>query len=92
VSLMPLTPENRQRFGIGDDVKGALVAGVEPGSAAAKKGLRPGDVILGVGQEAVSNPSEVVDQVSRLRRDERPSVVFQIARAGERRFLAVPLA
>jgi serine protease Do len=90
--LMPLTPDSRQRFGIEKEVEGALVAEVVPGSPAARRGLRPGDVILGVGQEAVSAPSEVVEEVARLRENERPSVVFQIARGGESRFLAVPLA
>jgi serine protease Do len=92
LSLMPLTPENRQRFGIDEGVEGALVGNVTPGSPAARRGLRPGDVILGVGQEAVSAPAEVVEEVARLRENERPSVVFQIARGGESRFLAIPLA
>jgi serine protease Do len=92
LSLMPLTPDSRRRFGVEESVEGALVASVDPSSPAARKGLRPGDVILGVGQEAVSGPSEVVDEVARLREDERPSVVFQVARGGDRRFLAVPLA
>jgi len=92
LSLLPLTPESRQRYGIEREVDGALVADVAPGSAAAQKGLRPGDVILRVGQEAISSPSGVVEEVDRLRNEERPSVVFQIARGGESRFLAVPLA
>jgi serine protease Do len=92
LSLMPLTPQNRQRFGVDEDLDGALVAQVDPTAPAAKKGLRPGDVILGVGQEPVSGPAEVIEQVERLRRDDRSSVVFQIARGGDRRFLAVPLA
>lgn len=92
LSLTPLTPESRQRFGIEKEVEGALVAGVAPRSPAAQKGLRPGDVILRVGQKSVSDPSGVVEEVDRLRDSERPSVVFQIARGGEQRFLAVPLA
>ncbi len=92
LSLLPLTPENRQRYGINPKVEGALVAAVAPGSPVARKGLRPGDVILRVGQEAISNPTGVVERIDRLREDERPSVVFQIARGGEQRFLAVPLA
>ena len=91
LSLMPLTPENRQRFGIDEGIEGALVGNVTPGSPAARRGLRPGDVILGVGQEAVSAPSEVVEEVARLQENERPSVVFQIARGGDSRFVAVPL-
>jgi serine protease Do len=91
LSLAPLTPENRSRFGIDDGVEGALVAAVEPGSPAARKGLRPGDVILRVGQEAVTGPAEVSDEIEHLREDERASVVFQIARGTGQRFLAVPL-
>ncbi len=92
LSLVPITPDNRQRYGIDEKVEGALVAGVAPGSPAALKGLRPGDVILRVGQKPVSNPSDVTGEVDRLRDTERPSVVFQVARGGEQRFLAVPLA
>jgi serine protease Do len=92
LSLLPLTPENRQRYGVDEGIEGALVANVAPGSPAALKGLRPGDVILRVGQEVVSAPAGVVEEVERLREDERPSVVFQVARGGERRFLALPLA
>ena len=92
LSLLPLTPENRQRYGVDKGIEGALVANVAPGSPAALKGLRPGDVILRVGQEVVSAPAGVVEEVERHREDERPSVVFQVARGGERRFLAVPLA
>jgi len=91
LSLVPITPDNRQRYGIDEKVEGALVAGVAPGSPAALKGLRPGDVILRVGQRPVSDPSGVTDEVDRLRDTERPSVVFQVARGGEQRFLAVPL-
>jgi serine protease Do len=92
LSLLPLTPENRQRYGVAEGVEGALVAGVAPGSSAALKGLRPGDVILRVGQAEVTAPAGVVEEVERLREEERPSVVFQVARGGDRRFLAVPLA
>lgn len=92
LSLIPLTPESRQRYGVDETVQGALIAGVTPGSPAALKGLRPGDVILRVGQTSVSGPTAVTDEVDRLRKSERPSVVFQVARGGEQRFLAVPLA
>jgi serine protease Do len=40
-----LTPELRARLGI-DEPGGVVVAGVEPGGAAERAGLRPGDLIL----------------------------------------------
>jgi serine protease Do len=92
LSLSPLTPDTRRHYGLDQELEGALVSQVEPGSPASAKGIRAGDVVLRVGQKAVSSPSAVIEEVERLREDDRPSVVFQIARGDERRFLAVPLA
>jgi serine protease Do len=92
ISLAPLTPESRGRYRVGDDVEGALIVAVEPDSPAAGRGLRPGDVVVMVGQTPVSNPSEAVQEIQSAAAQERSSVLFQVARGGERRFLAVPFA
>ncbi len=92
LSLAPLTPESRQRFGIADDIAGALIADVVPNSPAAQKGLRSGDVILRVGQEATTSPAEVKQEIDALTKQERESVVFQVARGEARSFVAIPFA
>ena len=92
LSLAPLTPERRQRFGISETVEGVLVTAVRPDSPAGQKGIRSGDVVLRVGQQTVSSPLDIVSEVDRLLVDERSSIVLQIARAGDKRFVAVPLA
>jgi serine protease Do/serine protease DegQ len=38
---------------------GAVVVDVRPGSKAAQAGLRSGDIIVGIGEEAVTSPAEV---------------------------------
>jgi len=64
VSLQPIDRELAGALGL-EEPMGAMIAGVEPGSPAARGGLRPCDLIEQVGGTAVDNPSEVqvaVDQ------------------------------
>jgi serine protease Do len=92
LSLARLTPESRQRFGIADHIEGALIAGVAPEGPAARKGLRPGDVILRVGREETGSPAEVKKEIDRLTDQERESAVLQVARGEARSFVAIPFA
>jgi serine protease Do len=52
--VQDLSPEIAEQLGL-DDTRGVVVTGVEPGSAAAEAGLRRGDVILEVNQQAVGD-------------------------------------
>jgi serine protease Do len=88
--LSTLTPETRKRFQLADDVVGVLVLEVAGAGAAAEKGIRPGDVIVEVQQDVVSNPGEVVERVEKLKEAKRRSVLLLLRqRAGELRFVAV---
>lgn len=64
VSLAELTPELRQQLNIPADVAGLAISGVEPDSAAARAGLRRGDVIVEVGGEPVDSIETVRSAVS----------------------------
>jgi len=55
LSLKDLDPELRQRLAVGDDVTGAVIVQVAPGSRAAQAQLRPGDLILSINQQAVTS-------------------------------------
>ncbi|TVO67393.1 DegQ family serine endoprotease [Denitromonas ohlonensis] len=58
VIIQGLDKELADSFGL-DDPKGALVSSVEPGSAAAKAKLQPGDVILGVNGDRVADSADL---------------------------------
>jgi serine protease Do len=59
LELAPLDEAARRRFRVPRDVKGGvLVTGVVPGSVAARAGIRPGDLVLGVGRRSVGSPAE----------------------------------
>ena len=55
VSIQPLSQDLAESFGL-ERPDGALVATVAPNSAAAKAGLRSGDVITKVNGEAIQEP------------------------------------
>jgi len=65
LGLADISDEVRERFGIDANVKGAVVREVEPRSAAAKEGIKPGDVITKVGSQAVSNAKEAREALSK---------------------------
>jgi len=92
LSLAPLTDADRQRQGLADDVEGAVVADVAPGSPAARKGLRAGDVIAMVGSKPVANPDDVVREVAKAREADRPTVLLKVVRGTQSRFVALGLA
>lgn len=66
VTIQPVTAELAKAFGL-SSAQGALVADVEPGSAAGKAGLRPGDVILGYNGRVVVRSSDLPQMVGATR-------------------------
>ncbi len=70
---------------------GVAITRVEPGSVAAERGLRAGDVVLRAGERDAANPQDVVDAVKSAREAGRPSIALQVERDGARRFIALPL-
>ena len=70
---------------------GVAITRVEPGSVAAERGLRAGDVVLRAGDREAKAPGDVVEALSAARSAGRPSIAFQVERDGARRFVAIPL-
>jgi serine protease Do len=91
MSLRALTPANRGEYGLSDEVKGVLIDEIDANGPAAAKGLRPGDVIVEVAQEAVTTPKEAVEKVEAARENGRKSVLLLVNSGGDLRFIAVSL-
>jgi serine protease Do len=93
LSIAPLTEELRSQFRIGKSVEGVVITDVEANSPAAKKDVKPGDVIVEVTQERVTDPGEVVARVAAVKKSGRKSVLLLISDSkGGLRFVAVPVA
>lgn len=88
VILSPLSPQIADRFGIAAD-SGAIVLELEPGSPAARAGLRPGDVIVAVDGRPVDAVEQVLAALRRSGAGDR--LRLTAVRGGERREVVVAL-
>ena len=81
VEAQEITAELAESFGL-SDTAGALIAGVLRGSPADAAGIRPGDILLAVGEKSVKDPQVMLDLIAglkpgepipfKLRRDKTP--------------------
>ena len=75
-----------------DTAQEVVITRVEPNSSAADKRIQAGEVIVEVGQEAVSSPADVTRRVEALKKDGRKSALLLVSNPqGEVRFVAVTI-
>ena len=81
-----LSPELMETFGVKAE-RGVLITGVLQNGPAAQAGIRPGDVIVEVGDKQIANVSELLTQVAALKPGE--AAKFRVLRRGDHVELAV---
>ncbi len=90
MGISDLDEEARKTFSIVDGVKGAVITEVAPDSAAAERGIVPGDVIVEIGQEAVASADEVKTRIAKLKSEDRRNVLMMVANhSGALRYITV---
>ena len=89
VEVLELNRNLRSRLGVPAGVDGIVIESVEPGSAAAKAGLRPGEVITEVARQRVSSYRDAVDAKADNRNE---ALLLRVIGANGSRFVAVDLA
>ena len=92
LALAPLSAQARERLGIDGDVHGVVIARVQPNSRAAESGLKPGDVILRIGNETVETPDAAIARIRDAERAKREAVPVLVMREGTTYYLALRLA
>ena len=65
VEPQDITPELAESFGLAKKT-GAIIAGVLKNGPADKAGLRPGDILVAIGDEAVTDKTDMMNQVAQL--------------------------
>jgi serine protease Do len=90
MTIGELNDEARQKFGIAADVSGVVITDVAENSAAAERGIQPGEVITEIAQESVSTPQQVMDRISALKDQGRKNALLMLAsKNGELRFVTI---
>jgi Do/DeqQ family serine protease len=88
IQMRPISGETLEQFGI-RDLRGALVVQVVPGSPAANAGVRSGDIIVAIDQDAVEAPGDLRNRVAMMSPGDR--VELRLIRNGERAMVAAVL-
>jgi serine protease Do len=88
VSLAPISPEARQQMKLDAEVKGVLVAAVEPGSPADDQGLKAGDILQQVGRDVIDSPKMAAEKLKEAKKTGKP-VLMKVYREGMTSFVAI---
>ena len=80
ITLQPLTDVLRQQLRLDEKVKGVVIAGINPSSDAASKGLQRGDIIIKIGQTSVTTPAEAAAAVDAERKAGKDTVLMLVQR------------
>jgi S1-C subfamily serine protease len=89
VTVQDMDAELAQAMGM-HGKRGAMIAAIQPGSAAQRSGLRTGDVVIRINDQAISSAGDLRTQLGLMRVGEQ--FALEIVRDGERRLLRARIA
>jgi serine protease Do len=90
LALGPITQDARGQLNLPEHTRGALVAQVQPGSAAEAAGIQEGDVIVGVGAQSVTSPQQAQKAIREAIRSSH-AVALRVVRDGHTEFVAIDM-
>jgi serine protease Do len=90
LKVTKLTPDLVKQYALPDAAKGVVITEVPQNGPAAEQGLRPGDLVVAIGREAVANPDDVEKKAAAARKAGRKNVLVRVERGPTKRFVALP--
>jgi serine protease Do len=91
LKLTKLTPDLRKQFSLPETDKGIVITDVPQNGPAAAQALRPGDLVIAVGQDPVATPEELQQKLAAIKKGGHKNVLVRVEREGNSRFVALPL-
>ncbi len=91
LKLAKLTPDVRKQFSLPETARGAVIVEIPQGSLAATQGLRAGDLIVAVGENAIGSPDDALAQIAAAKKAGRKNVLIRVEREGNFRFVTMPV-
>lgn len=88
-SVAPVSSSLRDRFDLPADAKGLVITDVAANGPAAEKGLRPGDVLVSVDNDAVKSGADILNHVESTRKSNRHTILLLVQSGADMRY--VPL-
>ncbi len=89
MTLEPITDKARKALKLDDDVEGVLIAAINRNSPAGERGLRRGDVIVEITQEAIKTVDGALARIAELKKKGRKSILLKFIRRGNVAFVTV---
>jgi serine protease Do len=90
LSLADISDEWRKRLNLSGTASGVVITDVVRGSAAAKAGLQPADIILSVQQQSLNKATDAVAAIKALEKKNK-SALLLVERGGTSLFVALAL-
>ena len=88
--VSPLTPIIREQLHLSESQTGVSVVDVDRGSEAAKRGIRPGDIIVDVNNEPVKTADDLKKAFETARKKDRKFALVRVTREKETAFVTLP--
>ncbi len=86
---VPLTPALRAQLGLKPTLRGLVVDALDVSGEAAKRGIRPGDVILEANQQAIETADGLRSAIASAKKSGRNFMLLRIARGEDTLFITV---
>jgi serine protease Do len=85
----PLTDRVRRELGVGKNVHGVVITGVDAGSIADNDGLASGDIVVAINQRPVRTPEEAAQQLREIAKSPKRSALLLLNRHGVTEYVGV---